>query len=277
MLIAAFASGGDDVTRFGTWWLMLLMAMAWVVGCGSDDGNDVAGTLAGREFLLDGSEGFEAVPGTTLRVSFSEGEQGDVFGFSAGCNSHSGSYRIRDGALLLSNVTSTLIGCPQNLAQQDHTLSEFFGSQPMVILDGDRLTLTSGDVVLEFVDREVADPDRPLSGPTWVVDTFIDGPATSNLALSQSPTLLFDGDGSVDIDTGCNTGRGTWNLEGDQLTLAGMNYTEIGCAEPNAATAEASVQAVMTDGMVTVEIEAARLTLMRGELGLSASARNQDQ
>jgi heat shock protein HslJ len=123
---------------------------------------------------------------------------------------------------------------------------------------------------LVFLDREVADPDRPLTGRLWTVDTFIQGGAAGNFPLQSAPTLAFDEDGSLQVDSGCNTGSGKYTRSGDQLTLADLAYTEIACSGATAA-AETMVQAVLRDGTLQLEIDRNRLTLQRGDVGLSAT------
>src|SRR5262245_63953243 len=46
---------------------------------------------------------------------------------------------------------------------------------------GDKLTLTSGTTVVSLQDREVAEPDLPLTGTTWTVDTLLAGGAASSI------------------------------------------------------------------------------------------------
>jgi heat shock protein HslJ len=103
------------------------------------------------------------------------------------------------------------------------------------------------------------------------VDTFIAGGGATNRPLSANPTLTFDADGTVHVFSGCNSGSGNFELEGTTLTLSEMTSTVKGCTDEAQQLAERDVQAVMSAGEVTIEIDAARLTLMRGELGLSAT------
>jgi len=246
---------------------------ATAIGC--DAAGDPSGdheSLDGRTFLLESSEGFTPVSDTTLRVHFS-GEDGQpTFGFHAGCNHHSGPYQVRDGRLVLEGLGSTAIGCEQPLSDQDSFLASFFTAGPALQLDGDRLTFTGDSATLVFLDREMADPDRPLTGRLWTIDTFISGDGASSLALDPPPTVRFEQDGTtIDVFSGCNSASGTFTQTSGELTLRGLGYTERGCPEPNAMMAEAHVQAVLTDGIVRLEIEASRLTLMRGERGLAAT------
>ncbi len=232
----------------------------------TDPAVDLAAELSGREFLLDSSEGFSLVEDTTLRLSFRDAE----LNFSAGCNSHFAGYTVCDGNLCIDGIGSTEIGCTPELAAQDMWLAEFFGSQPSLMLDADQLTITGAEATLVFLDSEVADPDRPLTGATWTVDTFIDGGAASNFALQDEPTLLFNDDGNVDLFTGCNNGSAEYAVDGDRIAFSNVITDDAAC-EGGANEAERRFIQVVTDGLSDFEIDANRLTLMRGDVGISAT------
>lgn len=246
----------------------LLAVVVLTVGCGGDtDDGPSSPELSGRSFLLQSSEGYTPVEDTTIRIYFED----DQFGFNAGCNSHSGTYSLCDGKLCVENLSSTAIGCAAELHDQDNWLAAFVTSEPELVLDGDTLTLTGDDATLVFLDREVADPDRPLTGRTWTIDTLIEGSAASGGFSDIAPTVQFDEDETFEVFTSCNTGEGSYAVEGQELVLSDVAYTEIACPSDQAQMAEAHIQSVLIDGTVTWEIEAARLTLMRGDLGLSAT------
>jgi heat shock protein HslJ len=270
--------------RFRLSAVLVAAAILAVVGCSSEgpdsatdsDGGtdstvgtptDTAAALADREFLLESSEGFEPVEGTTVRLSFRDGEMG----FSAGCNHHDGAYTLCDGSLCVEGMMSTEMGCSADRHQQDEWLAAFFLASPTLELEGDTLTLTTADATLVFLDREVADPDRPLSGNTWTIDTFIQGEAAMNLALNEVPTVTFGDDGSVQVFTSCNTGQGSYAANGNVVVLSGMSYTEVACSDANSTEADTHIRAVLADGEVTTEIEAAHLTVTRGSLGIGAT------
>jgi heat shock protein HslJ len=241
-----------------------------VVGACSDsaEGDGVQSQLVGRAFLLESSEGFTPVANTTVRVNFDERQ----FGFSAGCNSHSGEYSLCGGELCVEGLGSTEIGCAPELHAQDQWLAGFMTARPGLGLDGDRLTLSGVDATLAFLDREVADPDRPLTGRVWNIDTFIEGDAASNFLLQVPPTVSFGNDGSVQSFTTCNMGVGDYTRQGQELSLSGVAYTEEVCGASGSAAADTHIQQVLTDGTLALEIEADRLTLMRGDIGLSATS-----
>jgi heat shock protein HslJ len=225
--------------------------------------------LAGRAFLLQEAVGYVPVAGTVIRLSFTETD----LGFDAGCNSYSGSYEIRNGTLILTTMSSTEKGCAAELQTQDEWLATFFIGRPALTLDGDTLTLASGVVVLTFLDRKVADPDRPLVGPTWSVDTLIRGNAASSVTSTlQPPTVSFDAGGVVLIGTGCNTGSGSYAATTTHLTFAGVRFTTSTCTDTASPLLLEHLATVFADGTATYGIKAARLTIERGDVGIMAVA-----
>jgi heat shock protein HslJ len=234
-------------------------------GNGGASNGDPSAALLDREFLLDSSDGYEPVAGTTVNVRFSE----EGFGFSAGCNSHFGEYSLCDGKLCIVGLGSTDIGCDPERSGQDAWLADFFTSEPALELGGDQLTFTGEAATLVFLDREVANPDRPLTGRTWTVDTFIMGGAASNLPVPNPPTLVFGADGAFSAFTGCNDASGTYAVEGEEITFSALASTRIGCM--GAATDAEQRMLMVLDGTVTYAIDAQRLTLLNGDIGIGAT------
>ena len=228
-------------------------------------GTSLEDALLDRSFLLESADGYTPVASTTITVSFdSEG-----FGFSAGCNSHFGSYTLCDGKLCLQGLGSTQIGCEPALAAQDEWLANFFTSQPQIVLEGDTLTFTGAAATLVFLDREVANPDRPLTGRVWTVDTIIDGGAASNVPLSAPATLEFLEGGTLNVFSGCNDMVFSYEAAGSEITFSPDASTTTRACDGLAGEVEAHVIAVLA-GTISFEIDAQRLTLMNGTIGLGA-------
>lgn len=227
---------------------------------------DLSQALRDRTFLLQSADGYTPVAGTTIQVSFKNGD----FGFSAGCNAYGGPYTLCDGKLCLQGLGSTEIGCSADLSAQDAWLDQFFSGSPSIELQGDQLTFTSADATLVFLDREVANPDRPLTGRVWTVDTFINGDAASSLpAGTTAPTLEFKDDGTLDVSAGCNDAVYDYQVSGQEITLSLVTSTRNACTGA-AADVGAQVSQVLI-GMVTFQIDAQRLTLVNGSVGLAAT------
>jgi heat shock protein HslJ len=223
--------------------------------------------LAGLQFLLQSAQGYTPVAGTTVRLSFQAAE----LGISAGCNSYSGPYSLCDGKLCLSRLGGTEIGCPPELQAQDTWLAGFLQSSPGLTQAGPTLTLAGADATLEFLDREVADADRPLTGRTWTIDTFIENGAATNFPSQVPATLEFGTDGRLSVFTTCNGGEGNYTRNGQTLTFVAVGFTAASCGPTGSAAAEERIGRVIADGEVTFEIDAGRLTILRGDLGLSAT------
>jgi heat shock protein HslJ len=223
--------------------------------------------LNAREFLstsvtTDGAP-IALVPGTRIQLSFSDG----ALGASAGCNSIGGDYRIENGVLVFEGGSMTEMGCDPERHAQDEWLVAFLASRPTVGLDGAELVLTSGGTVVALVDREVAEPDLPLTGTTWTVDTIITGETASSVPEGVVATFRFADDGRFEVRTGCNTGSGTYDGTDGELRFTNVAVTEMAC-ESGPGEVEAAVLSIVGAEVVDYGIEAARLTLQAGSNGL---------
>jgi heat shock protein HslJ len=216
--------------------------------------------LSGRTFLGVDAVGRTLVPGTQVRLAFVD----DQLSAQAGCNTIGGAYRIDGSRLAAGPLATTEMACEPALMDQDRWLAELLGGAT-VTLEGDTLTLAEGGVALVLQDREVADPDRPLLGTRWVVDGLVSGEAVASLPLGVTAALTFR-DGRVDVEAGCNTGRGGYAIEGAVITFEPLMMTMMACEGP-ATDVERSVLTVLA-GSVTHEIEADTLRLSTGALGL---------
>jgi heat shock protein HslJ len=203
------------------------------------------------------------VDGTRIRLTFTDGQ----LGASAGCNTLGGGYRIEDDRLLFEGGGMTEMGCDDERHAQDDWLVAFLGSQPDVAQDGDKLTLTSGATVIALQDAEVAEPDLPLTGTTWTVDSIISGDAVSSVPNGAVATIVFTDDGRVELDNGCNVGGGTYEVTDGTLHVSELMTTLRAC-EAAEAQLESAVMGVLNAEEITYAIDSGTLTLMAGDQGL---------
>ncbi len=113
--------------------------------------------LAGRTFtgsaVEEGGKPRPLAPNTTITVSFPTDPASGAprITWSAGCNSAGAQLTNTEPTLQLDGpIGSTLIRCPDELAEQDRWLARFFSSGPSWTLDGRTLTLTSGGTVVSL-------------------------------------------------------------------------------------------------------------------------------
>ena len=256
-----------------SWSMNVVLPLMLLSGCSENPTETTeeteAAKLIGLEFVLD--SGVDPVKGTTIYLGFDVGYTGAMeLNLSAGCNGMGGFFELEDDVLVMSSFWSTEMWCGDELQAQEEWILGFFTSEPSLDLSGDYLTLTGAEETLVFIDREVADPDRPLAGTDWTVDTFIDGDSATNFSLEEYPWFLFGEDGAIQVFTGCNLGVGNYTTDGNTLTFIGVSYDEKACEDKNVNWAESHIQSLTTDGTATYTIDAARLTIEQGSVGISA-------
>lgn len=243
-----------------------LPALLLVAGCNALPFGG-APEVAGREFLSTsvtvGGVDRPLVGETRIRIGFGE----DDISASAGCNSFGATYRIDGGVLAISDGATTEMGCELALMNQDTWLFAFLGAQPTVALAGDELVLEEGDAVIALLDRDVADPDLPLIGPTWTVTSVIDGGGVKTVPEGVVATLAFTEEGLVLVSTGCNSGSGAYQVVSDTIRFGGIALTEMAC-EGAAGEMESAVLMVLEADVVRYEIDAQSMTLSIGDHGL---------
>lgn len=227
-------------------------------------GSSPTNGVEGRTFLSTAVAGRVLVAGSRIRLTFRDGQ----IGASAGCNSMGGPYRIEGGRLRAPQLATTDMGCDQALMVQDQWVADLLDGASLT-LDGNTLTLTRNGVAVTFLDRIVADPDRPLTGTRWIVGGILTAGTASSVPAGATASVVFR-DGRVDVETGCNTGSATATVAGAAITFRDLVLTKRACA-PAVAALEMAVVATLS-GTATFLIEADALTLTAGQHGLTLRA-----
>jgi heat shock protein HslJ len=254
--------------------VVLLAAMLMAAACAMPPATQLPepATIVGRTFLsanvTDGGAPRPLVAGTQLRLVF---QPDGNLGVTAGCNHIGGTYRIEGTTLLVEAGAMTDMGCDEPRHTQDEWIVRVLTSKPTLALAGADLRLTSGTVAIHLVDREVADPDRPLTGTRWVVDSIRNRDAVSSIPAGATAEILIVEDGTVELETGCNSGSGRVATAGDQLRFSEIATTKRGCVG-GADELERAVVGVLGADAIAWSIEADRLTLDAGAVGLELHA-----
>src|SRR5919107_5458286 len=143
-----------------------------------------------------------------------------------------GASRVAGGRLRFETAATTAMGCDAARHAQDEWLSTFLASGPVVTLAGSDLSLETEAVVVRLVDREVAEPDLNLVGPTWTVESIIEGGTASSVPQGLTATLELRPDGTFTVDAGCNRGGGSWKLQGAGVEFTDIILTKMACDRP---------------------------------------------
>lgn len=229
----------------------------------SSGSNVTASDLDGSRFQSTSVEGHDLVAGSDVRLTFEDSS----LSANAGCNTMNSSYDVTDGVLAWSGPPmATMMGCSEELMNQDTWLSDLLEHGADATLEGDDLTLVSGDVTLQL-QRETAEPAADFLGKTWTVTEIITGSSVALLpAGATAPTFQVEADGTVQLNTGCNSGSTKVTAEGDTLQFEPAALTMMACPPPASEIEQAVLQAL--EGSVAVTVDGATATLNNGSHGL---------
>ncbi|MGE5828155.1 MAG: META domain-containing protein [Micromonosporaceae bacterium] len=258
---------------------MTLCLLLVACGQGGRPGPAGGGTVAridGRTFLsiavTENGAPRPLVAGTRISVGF---EQGKI-NANAGCNHLGGEYSVDAATLVVPQLAMTDMAClPVERMAQDTWLADLLTGRPSIDLDGDTLVLARGSVELRMLDRKTVNPDRPLAGPRWRVESIITGEVASSAPQEVEAYFTFTADGQVSGNTGCNDFHGVYQAATETITFGQMGMTKKAC-QGAANRLEVAVTALFARGPVRFAIDADQLSLTRadgtGGLQLRAAA-----
>ncbi|MGW0226814.1 META domain-containing protein [Actinopolymorpha singaporensis] len=249
--------------------LLALLSLLSLASCaGPTSATTTADEPTGHTYLSTGvTEAGRPRPlaaGTRVRLEFTG--DGRILA-DAGCSSMGGEASLGDGRVrVVGGLSRTDIGCDQPRYAQDDWLTAFLSAEPSWRVSGHRLVLTADRphprTRIVLLDREAADPDRPLLGTRWDVTTLVDGDTASDTAsASAGPTsahLVFSEDEVVGW-TGCNGMGGQVTHTGTRLSF-GQVISELRRCRGEPARVERHILGVL-DGEVTYHVDGDRLTI----------------
>lgn len=149
------------------------------------------------------------------------------------------------------------MACADELMELDARLRELLTGSPRITLNGDRLVVATDAILFDGIDQEVADPDRPLVGTTWLF-AGINSPLAA-----YAGTLVLAPDGILTF-TGCQTVTGKHHVDGDRLTITLDAPSGEPCPDRLMAVSEQEVFAQLA-GTFTVAITAGRMSIARDD------------
>lgn len=115
---------------------------------------DVVGQLNGRSFVSSTVTGHDLVTDSSISLSFEDGR----LAARPGCNNFSGPVAVTDGNLAWSGpAISTRMACSQELMAQDDWFNQVLTGGAELTIGENALTLTSGEVTLEFTELQPVD------------------------------------------------------------------------------------------------------------------------
>jgi heat shock protein HslJ len=223
--------------------------------------------LTDKNLILSSHEGFRQV---SEEIRFSTDER-DGFSYSGSCNSFSGTYTLDNDVFVVNDLSGTEIGCDTTFADEDSWLTDFFTNAPNWSYENDVLVFSNSESILEFRDPpEIV--DASVVGTNWLIDGFITGDAITSINLTTTPTINFQSDGGLSLNTGCNQGVGGYQLNASTIGVSIDNYSEAICPDSAAQDAERHIVNVFMTLELAFTVEGNKLTLMNEDIGITATA-----
>lgn len=247
------------VLRIGAALSLLLLA---ATACSDNEPTPTAPepTPMGHTYISTEVTGTPIPGGGPLTLTFADGR----ISAEAGCNTHSGAVDLRDHVLYVSDLASTLVGCPGERAGSDAWIDDLLRTDPTWQLDQERLTLTAKGSTVVLTDKKTLQPDRPIRGTEWVVTSLLtpDARISSQTIDQIRPALTVADDDSLTGFAGCNrmTGRAvvTGTPAGADIAFTAAT-TRMMCG-PEVMEVERAVLAAL-DGSAQATVDADTLTL----------------
>ena len=174
----------------------------------------------------------------------------------ADCNSGSAAYTTSDSSLTIGPAAVTLAACPPG--SQDTAFLRDLMQVVTYVFAGPQLVLNmrldSGNMI--FSPQSLTG----LSGPTWRVTGYNNGMAGVVSVVSGTQlSMVFDTDGRVSGDTGCNTFNGPYTISGASITFGPLITTRRACLSDDANRQEQQFLAALA-ATTTYQLMGDRLT-----------------
>lgn len=210
--------------------------------------------LAGTMWLLTDLDGEAVPPEITVTAMFME--DGSLGG-SSGCNNYSTSYTVEGQSLTIDPmIASTMMMCPEPVMQVESAYTTALINVATYEISGDALVLSDagGAALLAFRAQS-----QDLAGTSWNVVSYNNGnQAVVSVLEGSELTAMFDGDGMVAGSAGCNNYNGSYEIDGEQISIGPLASTRKMCPDPAVMEQEAQFLAAMQTA-ATFQLEGSTL------------------
>jgi heat shock protein HslJ len=245
-------------------WTLVLAGLATfaLAGCSSTgESARLEGTIWALESYQNADgETVDALPDSGAGADF---ENGEVSGTS-GCNRFFGSYEVDGDSISIGPLGSTLMACPGPLMDQEIGFMTSFQSAATYEISGDTLTMSNadGEVVVTFVESE----PLSLTGINWIANGVNNGRGgVQSIIIGNEITAVFSEDGSLSGSAGCNNYSGTYEVDGENISIGPLVTTRMACEEPEGTMEQESEYLAALETVSTWSIDGDVLDLRTSE------------
>jgi heat shock protein HslJ len=230
-------------------------------GCGGEDGTPGASAgateLVGTQWVLDLSAlGVSGAGSVSSWISFA---RGTVSG-NDGCNAFSGSYEVDGSNLWFGQLAGTMKACGGPADEVSRKVTTALARVRSYAIRDDALQMkdAGGATVLSYVaDTQGVEGD-------WTVVSVLYDDAIRSVVVGTDLTADFSADGTISGNTGCNSFRGDYTLDGEKLHVGPLTAAKDACPSKEASRQEAGYLAAL-ESAVRIEQAGPELTLLNAK------------
>jgi len=237
---------------------LLALPIALLAAACSSNGDDMP---TDHSWMLTGIAGPDGTMTTPLTIPTLTFEDGSASG-NASCNQYFGPYELDGSSLTFGPLASTQMFCGEpGVMDQEAAYLATLASVDTWSIDDEVLTLSSGDAAL--LTYEAISQD--LAGSSWDLIAYNNGTGGFQSAVIDVPvTALFDEDGTISGQGGCNSYTGSWETDENSIEIGPLASTAMACAEADVMDQETRYLAVLQEAD-TYRVDATTLEMFDAE------------
>ena len=152
---------------------------------------------------------------------------------SAGCNTYQASYTTNKDSLTIKQPSSTLKACdsPAGVMEQEQRYLAGLPSVATFTVAGPTLQLFNRDgAVFAIYQAKPPSQEVPLVGTSWYLQDFkTDTGALVAVTNPRDYTLAFAPDGHMTIRADCNSGTGSYSVDGGNISIKVLEMSQATC------------------------------------------------
>ena len=236
---------------------LLALSIALLTAACSSNGDDMP---TDHSWMLTGIAGPDAAMTTPLAIPTLAFEDGSASG-NASCNQYFGPYEIDGSSITFGQLASTQMFCGEpGVMDQEAAYLAALAAVDTWSMDGDTLTLSSGDTAL--LRYEAISQD--LAGSSWDLIAYNNGTGGFQSTVVDVPvTAIFEEDGTLSGSGGCNSYTGSWETDENSIEIGPLASTAMAC-EPDLMDQETRYLAVLQEAG-TYRVDATTLEMFDAE------------
>jgi heat shock protein HslJ len=201
----------------------------------------------------------------TANIHFTFGDDGTLSG-NAGCNDFNGSYTVDGETLTVGPLATTRKMCsePEGVMDTEQAFLNDLGNAAKFTIFGGTLTIFDKDGGKLLI----AKPAETLSitSTPWRLQSFNNGKGGMVTSVATDiVTAVFTEDGKVMGNAGCNDYNGSYEIDGNTITISPLASTRKMCSEPPDVMETENLFLQNMTNAKTFTIENKMLTLFDGE------------